>query len=83
MQERIKVKEKEKATETTLFRYEGEVVGPFESGNDHPEGMKEDELVVKDPRLEPGFRRGKGGRVNEFLEVKYDVRSSIILIFSY
>jgi histone-lysine N-methyltransferase SETD1 len=83
VQERIKVKEKEKATETTLFRYEGEVVGPFDSGNDDPEEMKEDELVVKDPRLEPGFRRGKSGRVNEFIEVKYDVRSSIVFISSY
>jgi hypothetical protein len=74
VQERIKVKEKEKGNETTLFRYEGEVVGPF--GPD-TEGMKEEELVVKDPRLEPGFpgvRRSKSGKVNELAELKYDVR---------
>ena len=39
--------------------------------------MKEEELVVKDPRLEPGFpgvRRSKSGKVTEFAELKYDVR---------
>jgi hypothetical protein len=50
VQERIRGKGKGKEI---LYRCEGEVVGPAEPDN----GMKEDEIVVKDPRKEQGFKK--------------------------
>ena len=49
--------------ETTLFRYEGEVVGPFESDGNDAEGMKEGELVMKDPV-------GQDGQVNNLCKIE-------------
>lgn len=50
VQERIRGKGKGKEI---LYRCEGEVVGPAEPD----EGMKEEEVVVKDPRKEKGFKK--------------------------
>lgn len=64
IQERIRGKGKGKEI---LYRCEGEVVGPAESDN----GMKEEEIVVKDPRKEKGFKKPHPIRSSktEFIEL--------------
>ncbi|KAF8153235.1 hypothetical protein B0H34DRAFT_663177 [Crassisporium funariophilum] len=67
VQERIKGKGKGKEM---LYRYEGEVVGPAEPD----QGFKEEEIVVRDPRKEIGFKRPPTLRPmrTEFIEIKYE-----------
>lgn len=55
-----------------LYRMEGEVVGPAEADGD---GMREEEIIVRDPRREKGFKKLPTMRPmrTELLEVKYEV----------
>ena len=64
IQERIRGKGKGKEI---LYRCEGEVVGPAES----EDGMKEEEVVVKDPRKEIGYKKPHPIRSSktEFIEL--------------
>jgi hypothetical protein len=64
VQERIRGKGKGKEI---LYRCEGEVVGPPES----VDGMKEEEVVVKDPRKEIGYKKPHPIRSSktEFIEL--------------
>ena len=64
VQERIRGKGKGKEI---LYRCEGEVVGPAEPDN----GMKEEEIIAKDPRKEKGFKKPHPIRSlkTEFIEV--------------
>jgi hypothetical protein len=64
IQERIRGKGKGKEI---LYRCEGEVVGPAESDDE----MKEEEVVVKDPRKEIGFKKPHAIRSSktEFIEL--------------
>ena len=64
VQERIRGKGKGKEI---LYRCEGEVVGPAEPDD----GMKEEEVVVKDPRKEIGYKKPHPIRSSktEFIEL--------------
>ena len=64
VQERIRGKGKGKEI---LYRCEGEVVGPAEPDD----GMKEEEIVPKDPRKEIGFKKPHAIRSlkTEFIEL--------------
>jgi len=55
-----------------LYRMEGEVVGPAEADSD---GMREEEIIVRDPRREKGFKKLPTMRPmrTELIEVKYEV----------
>lgn len=75
VQERIRGKGKGKEI---LYRCEGEVVGPAELDD----GMREEEIVVKDPRKEKGFKKPHAIRSlkTEFIELLgYEV--SLITVF--
>ena len=77
VQERIRGKGKGKEI---LYRCEGEVVGPAESDD----GMKEEEVVVKDPRKEKGFKKPHAIRSSktEFIELPgYEVSFLITVLF--
>ena len=75
VQERIRGKGKGKEI---LYRCEGEVVGPAEPDD----GMKEEEVVVKDPRKEIGYKKPHPIRSSktEFIELPgYEVSFQIHL----
>ena len=57
-----------------LYRLEGEVVGPVEGDGD---GMREEEVIVRDPRREKGFKKLPTMRPmrTELIDVKYEVSS--------
>ena len=78
VQERIRGKGKGKEI---LYRCEGEVVGPAEPDD----GMKEEEIVVKDPRKEKGFKKPHPIRSlkTEFVELGYEVSFSSSFFFLY
>ena len=77
VQERIRGKGKGKEI---LYRCEGEVVGPAEPDD----GMKEEEVVVKDPRKEKGFKKPHAIRSSktEFIELPgYEVSFYKVLLY--
>ena len=69
--ERVRGKGKGKEV---LYRLEGEVVGPAEADGD---GMREEEVIVRDPRREKGFKKLPTMRPmrTELIDVKYEVSS--------
>ena len=69
--ERVRGKGKGKEV---LYRLEGEVVGPAEADDD---GMREEEVIVRDPRREKGFKKLPTTRPmrTELIEAKYEVSS--------
>jgi histone-lysine N-methyltransferase SETD1 len=69
IQERVRGKGKGKEA---LYRLEGEVVGPAEADGD---GMREEEVIVRDPRREKGFKKLTTMRPmrTELIEAKYEV----------
>jgi len=76
VQERIRGKGKGKEI---LYRCEGEVVGPAEPDG----GMKEEDIVVKDPRKEKGFKKPHAIRPlkMEFIELPgYEVSFKFFII---
>ena len=78
VQERIRGKGKGKEI---LYRCEGEVVGPAEPDD----GMKEEEVVVKDPRKEKGFKKPHAIRSlkTEFIELPgYEVSFQVLFYVS-
>ena len=68
--ERVRGKGKGKEV---LYRLEGEVVGPAEADD----GMREEEVIVRDPRREKGFKKLPTMRPmrTELIDVKYEVSS--------
>jgi hypothetical protein len=78
VQERIRGKGKGKEI---LYRCEGEVVGPAELDD----GMKEEEIVVKDPRKEKGFKKPHPIRSlkTEFVELGYEVSFQVVFLYIF
>lgn len=66
--ERVRGKGKGKEV---LYRMEGEVIGPAEGDGD---GMREEEVIVRDPRREKGFKKLPTMRSmrTELIELKYE-----------